>query len=105
MRTTFIVACTGSLESLRVKEMDGLPQELRLYIMISSERMHKPDKLAAIRIGDLVTYEREGELIAQQVHGWRLTVSGHHAIVGSSQYGREHEVSLSTVISRHRDKG
>jgi len=83
--------------------MDGLPQELRMYIMISSERMPKPDKLAAIRIGDLVTYEREGTLIAQRVCGWKLCNNGyeHRVLVGDTW--RDHEVSLSTIVQRRRE--
>ena len=65
------------------------------------------DKLAAIKIGDTVEYRHEGVTLRGEVHGWRLSPGREHrAIVGSSSpYGREHEVSLSTVISRHRDKG
>jgi len=63
-------------------------------------------KLAAIRIGDCIVYQHEGVTLRGEVHGWRLSPGREHrAIVGSSQYGREHEVSLSTVMSRHRAKG
>ncbi len=62
------------------------------------------DKLAAIKIGDAVTYQHEGVTLRGEVHGWRLTVSRHehHAIVGSSPYGYEHEVSLRSILSRER---
>ncbi len=63
------------------------------------------DKLAAIKIGDTVEYRHEGVTLRGEVHGWRLSPGReHHAIVGSSSR-YEHEVSLRSIESRHREKG
>jgi hypothetical protein len=76
------------------------PQELRVYIMIS-ERMHKPDKLAAICIGDTIRFMSNGELTSGRVAGWHWRPDGHYALVKSG----DQQVKLSQIVSRDRESG